>query len=143
MRRKRACEMKQKAFFIIFKGFWLKQIKIKFFGRLESDFKRKLTRGMASVSRYLFKTSIKHVLCVFVCVSRGKNCSAFGRFVVLCFLVTPVFRFALLPYPRWIFFGQWLTNDDAIVSLTNETAVGGGPHYRSSLSDMNQIRTCV
>ena len=32
-----------------------------------------------------------------VCVSGGKN-SFFGKFSVLCFLETPVLRFALLPY---------------------------------------------
>ena len=37
-----------------------------------------------------------------VCVSRGKNCSLFGKFDVLCFLETPVFRFAILPY-YWLF----------------------------------------
>ena len=34
----------------------------------------------------------------FVCVSGGKKCSSFGKFDVLCFLVTPVLRYALLPY---------------------------------------------
>ena len=33
-----------------------------------------------------------------MCVSGGKKCSFFGKFVVLCFLETPVFRFALLLY---------------------------------------------
>ena len=36
----------------------------------------------------------------FVCVSGGKKCSFFGKFGVLCFLETPVLRFALLPYYR-------------------------------------------
>ena len=31
------------------------------------------------------------------CVSRGKKCPFFEKFGVLCFLVTPVLRFALLP----------------------------------------------
>ena len=30
----------------------------------------------------------------------GKKCSFFGKFDVLCFLETPVLRFALLPYYR-------------------------------------------
>ena len=34
----------------------------------------------------------------YVCVSGCKKCSFFGKFVVLCFLETPVFRFALLLY---------------------------------------------
>ena len=36
----------------------------------------------------------------YVCVSGGKKCSFFGKFGVLCFLETPVLRFALLPYYR-------------------------------------------
>ena len=39
----------------------------------------------------------------YVCVSGGKKCSLFGKFVVFCFLETPVLRFAILPYhPRTI-----------------------------------------
>ena len=37
-----------------------------------------------------------------VCVSRGKKCLFFGNFGVLCFLETPVLRFALLPYYKRI-----------------------------------------
>ena len=33
-------------------------------------------------------------------VSRGKKYSFFGKFGVLCFLETPILRFALLPYYR-------------------------------------------
>ena len=36
----------------------------------------------------------------YVYVSGGKKCSFFGKFGVLYFLETPVFRFALLPYYR-------------------------------------------
>ena len=36
----------------------------------------------------------------YVCVSGGKKCLFFGNFGVLCFLETPVLRFALLPYYR-------------------------------------------
>ena len=36
----------------------------------------------------------------YVCVSGGKKFSFFGKFGVLCFLVTPVLKFALLPYCR-------------------------------------------
>ena len=35
-----------------------------------------------------------------VCVSGNKKCLFFGKFGGLCFLVTPVLRFALLPYYR-------------------------------------------
>ena len=34
----------------------------------------------------------------YVCVSEGKKCSFFGKLGVLCFLETPILRFALLPY---------------------------------------------
>ena len=37
---------------------------------------------------------------MYVCVSGGKNCLLFGNFGVLCFLETPVLRFALLPFYR-------------------------------------------
>ena len=36
----------------------------------------------------------------YVCVSGGKKRSFFGKFGVLCFLETPVLRFALFPYYR-------------------------------------------
>ena len=35
-----------------------------------------------------------------VCMSGDKKCSLFGKFGVLCFLETPVLRFAFLPYYR-------------------------------------------
>ena len=35
-------------------------------------------------------------------VSGGKKCQLFGKFDVLCFLGTPILRFALLPYSRRI-----------------------------------------
>ena len=34
----------------------------------------------------------------YVCPSEGKKCSFFGKLGALCFLETPVLRFALLPY---------------------------------------------
>ena len=37
-----------------------------------------------------------------ICVSGGKKCLFFGNFDILCFLETPVLRFALLPYYRRI-----------------------------------------
>ena len=37
-----------------------------------------------------------------VCVSGSKKCSFFEKFGMLCFLVTSVLRFALLPYHRLI-----------------------------------------
>ena len=38
----------------------------------------------------------------YVCVLGGKKCSFFGKLGVLCFLETPVLRFALLPFYRQI-----------------------------------------
>ena len=47
-------------------------------------------------ARQIFrKTNISNV-----CVLGGKKCSFFGKFGVLCFLETPVLRFASLPYYR-------------------------------------------
>ena len=42
----------------------------------------------------------------YVCVLGGKKCSFFRKSAVLCFLVTSVFRFALLPYYRRLFYIQ-------------------------------------
>ena len=39
---------------------------------------------------------------MYVCVSESKKCLFFGNFGGLCFLETPVLRFALLPYYRRI-----------------------------------------
>ena len=46
------------------------------------------------------KISEKHTFLTYVCVSGGKKCMFFRNFDVLCFLETPVLRFALLPYYR-------------------------------------------
>ena len=43
------------------------------------------------------------------CVSGGKKCSFFGKFGMLCFLETPVLRFALLPYYR-----RYISRDEFI-----------------------------
>ena len=37
-----------------------------------------------------------------LCISGDKKCSFFGKFGMLCFLETPVCRFAYLPYQRHI-----------------------------------------
>ena len=44
------------------------------------------------------KFSEKRTFLTYVCVSGGKKCSFFGKFDMLCFLETPVLRFALLSY---------------------------------------------
>ena len=46
------------------------------------------------------KISEKQTFLTPVCVSGGKKCLFFGNFGVLCFLETPVLRFAPLPYYR-------------------------------------------
>ena len=48
-----------------------------------------------------------------VCVSGGKKCSFFGKFGMLCFLVTPILRFALLSH-YWQFV---LVNFDFILKI--------------------------
>ena len=45
----------------------------------------------------------------FLCVSRGKKCSFFGKFCMLCFFVTSVLRFALLIYYRQIIYFKFLS----------------------------------
>ena len=55
-------------------------------------------------ARQIFrKTNTSYPLirtCTYVCVSGGKKCLFFGKFAALCFLETPVLRFAPLPYYR-------------------------------------------
>ena len=62
---------------------------------------------------------------MYVCVSGGKKCSFFGKFDVLCFLETPVSRFALLPY-------HWRISNNEIIKLSHSTKIldqGYIPHY--------------
>ena len=67
-----------------------------------------------------------------VCEARGKNCPLFGKFGVLSFLVTPVLRFAFLPYYRQLMltlkycFCQWFNSI-----------------YKISQSLLWKIRPCV
>ena len=53
-------------------------------------------------ARQIFrKTNVSYSPRTHVCVSGGsgrKKCSFYGKFGLLCFLLTPVLRFALLPY---------------------------------------------
>ena len=51
------------------------------------------------------------------CVSRGKKCSFFGKFGMLCFLVAPVLRFARLPYYRQIY----VLNTPLITTKTSDS----------------------
>ena len=52
-------------------------------------------------ARQIFrKTNISPETYTYVYLSGGKKCSFFGKFGMLCFLVTLVLRFAILPYYR-------------------------------------------
>ena len=54
-----------------------------------------------SKARQIFrKTNIFYPPDTHTYVSGGKKCSFFGKFAVLCFLETPILRFAVLPYYR-------------------------------------------
>ena len=54
----------------------------------------------------------------YVCASGGKKCLFFGKFGVLCFLGTLVFRFALLPYYRRFWWAIWESRKHLIHLLT-------------------------
>ena len=54
----------------------------------------------------------------YVCVSGGKKFSFFWKFGVLCFLVIPILRFALLPYYRWVGPSEFC-NDELKMSITS------------------------
>ena len=55
----------------------------------------KKTKQAKFSEKWTFLTPDPHTC---VCISGGKKCSFFGKFRVLCFLVTPILRFALFPY---------------------------------------------
>ena len=67
----------------------------------------------------------------YVCVSEGKKCSFFGKFGVLCFLKTPVLRFALLPYYRRLF--QYSFNSPQVKRNLMSCTLNGdiGPSFPS------------
>ena len=73
LRAKKAFRMKQKAFFIAFKEPSLKQIKVNFIGRRESDFTR-------MSSTFLWNCPIYDLLCVAVTNQNCKN-NAFYSFL--------------------------------------------------------------
>ena len=62
-------------------------------GESQNEFFQKKNKA-----RQIFrKTNISHPLIrTYVCVSRGKKCSFFGKFGVLCFFETPVLRLVIL-----------------------------------------------
>ena len=61
------------------------------------------------------------------CVLGGKKYSFFGKFGVLCFLETPVLRFALLPYYR------------RIVGNTGKRGGGRGGQNKMTLKNFGNI----
>ena len=69
------------------------------------DLKWSVIRQKCESQNGCFKKT-KHAKCsekrTYLCVSGGKKCSFFGKFGMLCFLKTPVLRFALSPYYRRI-----------------------------------------
>ena len=64
---------------------------------------------------------------MYVCVSGSKKCSFFGKFGVLCFLETPVLRFALLPYYRQVVKVCWL-NTSITLSSRRRSVKDNGIH---------------
>ena len=60
---------------------------------------KKKTKRAKFHEKQTFLTPDTHT---YVCVSGSKKCSFFEKFGMLCFLVTSVLRFALLPYHRLI-----------------------------------------
>ena len=53
---------------------------------------------MAVLARNGLSKSEAFMMTTYVYVSGGKKCAFSGKFGVLCFLVTSVLRFAILPY---------------------------------------------
>ena len=107
---------------ILYRGFsWFfwKKIHIKFVGnkanrwiskRLLQENKARQIFRKTNISYPFIRTrmcayqGIRHVRFSDVCVSDDKTYSFFGKFDVLFFLVTNVFRFDFLPYYRRVFF---------------------------------------
>ena len=70
----------------------------------------------------------------YVCVSGGKKCLLYGKFGLLCFLVTSIFRFALLPYYRRF--------DVFTVSFINNSKANQNKH--TILLQLHQVQwTCI
>ena len=73
---------------------WVKSSVIMQKGESQNECFKKAKHAKISEKK-TFLTSDTHT---YVCVSGGKKCLFFGNFDMLCFLETPVLRFALLPY---------------------------------------------
>ena len=80
------------------KGSPLNSSAIKQKGQSQKGCYKKTKQAKFSKKKYFLPPDT--LICV--CVSGGKECSFFGKFGVLCFLVTLFLRFALLPYCRRI-----------------------------------------
>ena len=70
-----------------------------------------------------------------MCVSVGKKCLFFGNFGVLCFLETPVLKFALLPYYR--------QNKEILSGNTNCPSMDNFSNFHISLLYCLAILTCM
>ena len=68
----------------------------------KTNVKTEVTRRQSNLIFLKSKYPLPPDTHTYVCVSRSKKCSFFWKFEVLCFLVTSVLRFALLPYHRRI-----------------------------------------
>ena len=75
---------------------WINALVIRQKGESENGCYKKTKHVKFSEKRKFFTQWYAHV---YVCI-RSKKCSFFGKFGVLCFLETPVLKFALLPYYR-------------------------------------------
>ena len=69
---------------------------------------------------YEKRTSAWNGLYVRVCI-RGKKCSFFGKFGILCFLVTPVLRFTLLLYYRPLYGTVFSSCRKQLIDLQNKS----------------------
>ena len=72
----------------------------------------------------------------YVCVLVGKKCSLFGKFGVLCFLVTSVLRFGLLPYFRRNVKLKFEKHSPQIANCTEATLFLKATGIRSQLSKL-------
>ena len=70
-------------------------------------------------ARQIFRKTIKSypLIRTRAWVSWGKECSFFGKFGVLCFLETPVLRFALLPYYRRILIFRFSIREEQPITV--------------------------
>ena len=75
----------------------------------------------------------------YVFVSGGKKCSLFGKFIVRCFLETPVLRFTLLPYYQFIkqfpSFSEWIVKVVFPAPLPPTTSILNGCFICTSICD--------